>query len=189
MAQGTALPFSTGKGKIVQVIGPVVDVEFEGGKLPRILNALKVTNPGISSAKDNLTLEVAQHLGEGTRPRDRDGHVGRPRPRHGSARHGRAHRDARRPRVPRAHPERHRRAGRRGRPGQRQEDVARSTARRRPSRSSRRRSRSSRPASRSSISSRRTARAGRLASSAAPASARPCSSWSSSTTSRRRTAA
>jgi F-type H+-transporting ATPase subunit beta len=52
------------KGKIVQVIGPVVDVEFEAGKLPRILNALKVTNPGISAAKDNLTLEVAQHLGE-----------------------------------------------------------------------------------------------------------------------------
>ena len=54
------------KGKIVQVIGPVVDVEFEAGKLPKILNALKVTNPGISAAKDNLTLEVAQHLGENT---------------------------------------------------------------------------------------------------------------------------
>ncbi len=55
-----------GKGKVVQVIGPVVDVEFEGGKLPKILNALKMTNPGISSGKDNLTLEVAQHLGENT---------------------------------------------------------------------------------------------------------------------------
>src|SRR5580658_5195318 len=55
-----------GKGKVVQVIGPVVDVEFEAGKLPRILNALKMTNPGISSAKENLTLEVAQHLGENT---------------------------------------------------------------------------------------------------------------------------
>jgi F-type H+-transporting ATPase subunit beta len=54
------------KGKIVQVIGPVVDVEFEGGKLPKILNALKVSNPGISKVKDNLTLEVAQHLGENT---------------------------------------------------------------------------------------------------------------------------
>jgi F-type H+-transporting ATPase subunit beta len=54
------------KGKIVQVIGPVVDIEFEGGKLPRILNALKVTNPGIAEARDNLTLEVAQHLGENT---------------------------------------------------------------------------------------------------------------------------
>ena len=54
------------KGKVVQVIGPVVDVEFEPGRLPRILNALKLTNPGISSAKDNLTLEVAQHLGENT---------------------------------------------------------------------------------------------------------------------------
>jgi F-type H+-transporting ATPase subunit beta len=53
-------------GKVVQVIGPVVDVEFGAGKLPKILNALKVSNPGISTVKDNLTLEVAQHLGEST---------------------------------------------------------------------------------------------------------------------------
>jgi F-type H+-transporting ATPase subunit beta len=52
------------KGKVIQVIGPVVDVEFAQGKLPRILNALTVTNPSISSEKDNLVLEVAQHLGE-----------------------------------------------------------------------------------------------------------------------------
>jgi F-type H+-transporting ATPase subunit beta len=51
-------------GKITQVIGPVVDVEFPPGQLPRILNALKLTNPSISSVADNLTLEVAQHLGE-----------------------------------------------------------------------------------------------------------------------------
>src|ERR1700690_869920 len=54
------------KGKITQVIGPVVDVEFPAGKLPRILNALTLTNPSISSEKDNLVLEVAQHLGEST---------------------------------------------------------------------------------------------------------------------------
>jgi len=53
-------------GKVLQVIGPVVDVEFPEGKLPKILNALKLSNPGISAAKDNLTLEVAQHLGENT---------------------------------------------------------------------------------------------------------------------------
>jgi F-type H+/Na+-transporting ATPase subunit beta len=52
------------KGKVVQVIGPVVDVAFESGALPKILNALKLTNPSISDAADNLTLEVAQHLGE-----------------------------------------------------------------------------------------------------------------------------
>jgi F-type H+-transporting ATPase subunit beta len=51
-------------GKIRQVIGPVVDVEFAPGKLPAIYNALKVTNPSISSQTDNLVLEVAQHLGE-----------------------------------------------------------------------------------------------------------------------------
>src|SRR6202050_2105576 len=55
-----------GNGKVVQVIGPVVDVEFADGKLPKIMNALKLTNPGISTTKDNLTLEVAQHLGENT---------------------------------------------------------------------------------------------------------------------------
>src|SRR5215472_12418507 len=56
----------TGKGKVVQVIGPVVDVEFADGKLPKILSALKTTNPAISNAKENLTLEVAKHLGENT---------------------------------------------------------------------------------------------------------------------------
>ncbi|HEY0466937.1 MAG TPA: F0F1 ATP synthase subunit beta [Polyangiaceae bacterium] len=53
------------KGKITQVIGPVVDVEFPAGKLPRILNALTLSNPSINGEKDNLVLEVAQHLGEG----------------------------------------------------------------------------------------------------------------------------
>jgi F-type H+-transporting ATPase subunit beta len=51
-------------GKITQVIGPVVDVDFPPGQLPKILNALKVSNPSISGEADNLTLEVAQHLGE-----------------------------------------------------------------------------------------------------------------------------
>jgi len=51
-------------GKITQVIGPVVDVEFPPNQLPKILNALTVSNPSISSEKDNLVLEVAQHLGD-----------------------------------------------------------------------------------------------------------------------------
>ncbi len=51
-------------GKISQVIGAVVDVEFEPGKLPTIYNALKVTNPAIDEKENNLVLEVAQHLGE-----------------------------------------------------------------------------------------------------------------------------
>ena len=50
-------------GKIVQVIGNVVDVQFEEGKLPPLLTALLVSNPGISDEEDNLVLEVAQHLG------------------------------------------------------------------------------------------------------------------------------
>ena len=51
-------------GKIVQVIGNVVDVAFEKGKLPPLLNALTVTNPAIDDTEDNLVLEVAQHLGD-----------------------------------------------------------------------------------------------------------------------------
>jgi len=55
----------TNLGKIVQVTGPVVDVKFPEGHLPPIYNALKLSNQAINDAKDNLTLEVAQHLGEG----------------------------------------------------------------------------------------------------------------------------
>ncbi len=51
-------------GSISQVIGPVVDVAFESAELPEIGTALLITNPAISEAKDNLTVEVAQHLGE-----------------------------------------------------------------------------------------------------------------------------
>jgi len=53
-------------GKITQVIGAVIDVEFKDGKLPPIFNALTVTNPAIDERADNLILEVAQHLGERT---------------------------------------------------------------------------------------------------------------------------
>ena len=51
-------------GKIVQVMGPVVDVEFPEGHIPPIYNGLKLKNQAISDQDDNLTLEVAQHLGE-----------------------------------------------------------------------------------------------------------------------------
>jgi F-type H+-transporting ATPase subunit beta len=53
-------------GTITQVIGPVVDVEFPPGQLPELLSALRLTNPAINDQPDNLVLEVAQHLGEGT---------------------------------------------------------------------------------------------------------------------------
>jgi F-type H+-transporting ATPase subunit beta len=51
-------------GKITQVMGPVVDVEFEPGKLPAILSVCLISNPAISDEKDNLVVEVAQHLGD-----------------------------------------------------------------------------------------------------------------------------
>ena len=53
-------------GKITQVMGPVVDVEFSPGNLPDIKSALRVTNASINSLDENLVLEVAQHLGENT---------------------------------------------------------------------------------------------------------------------------
>ena len=57
---------SGGEGRIVQVMGPVVDVAFPPGLLPEIYTALRLTNPAISDAEHNLVLEVAQHLGENT---------------------------------------------------------------------------------------------------------------------------
>ena len=54
-------------GKVVQVVGPAVDIEFEPGKLPNIYNAIKITSAVQDEIKStielNITLEVAQHLG------------------------------------------------------------------------------------------------------------------------------
>jgi F-type H+-transporting ATPase subunit beta len=53
-------------GSITQIIGPVIDVEFPEGMLPEINTALKVSNPSINGDPWNLTLEVAQHVGQST---------------------------------------------------------------------------------------------------------------------------
>jgi F-type H+-transporting ATPase subunit beta len=53
-------------GRIVQVMGPVVDVEFPPGDIPEINTALRTTNASIDDRSDNLVLEVALHLGENT---------------------------------------------------------------------------------------------------------------------------
>jgi len=52
------------EGRLIQVTGPVVDVEFQKGALPEILSALYITNPAIDDSEDNLVVEVAQHLGD-----------------------------------------------------------------------------------------------------------------------------
>ncbi len=54
------------KGKIVQVIGTVVDFRFPPDQLPPINGAIYVTNPAIDDKKENLILEVAQHVGDNT---------------------------------------------------------------------------------------------------------------------------
>ncbi|MEE9197778.1 MAG: F0F1 ATP synthase subunit beta [bacterium] len=55
------------EGRVVQVIGPAVDIEFPGGELPEIYNAVSIYfgDEGMSFyGKDHITVEVAQHLGE-----------------------------------------------------------------------------------------------------------------------------
>jgi F-type H+/Na+-transporting ATPase subunit beta len=50
-------------GKVVQVIGPVLDVEFEPEQLPELLNALVIDYPGNGTPPIHLTAEVQQHIG------------------------------------------------------------------------------------------------------------------------------
>src|SRR5437763_3747876 len=51
-------------GKIVQIIGPVIDVEFEAGRLPEIYNALSIKSQGTAAGTIDIVAEVEQHLGE-----------------------------------------------------------------------------------------------------------------------------
>src|SRR5215467_2234607 len=51
-------------GKIVQVIGPVLDVEFEAGHLPEIYNALQIKASSKEAGDIDVIAEVEQHLGE-----------------------------------------------------------------------------------------------------------------------------
>ena len=115
------------KGKIVQVIGPVVDVEFPD-QLPAIYNALTIEYDLPLLGKTKLTLEVQQHLGDNwvrtvamstTDGLKRGMEVARHRQAHlhagGRRRHG--------PRL-----QRHRQPGGRARPGRRREILSRSTA-------------------------------------------------------------
>ena len=53
-------------GKIIQILGPVVDVRFEPEHLPEIYTKLTVTNPAINEEENNLVLEVVQHIGDNT---------------------------------------------------------------------------------------------------------------------------
>ena len=52
------------EGKIVQVIGPVVDIEFPDGSLPEILNAVTIHHTNTLGVEENLIVEVQQHLGD-----------------------------------------------------------------------------------------------------------------------------
>jgi F-type H+-transporting ATPase subunit beta len=51
-------------GKIVQVIGPVVDIDFEDGYLPEIYNAIKINRTTLEGTEEELIVEVQSHLGE-----------------------------------------------------------------------------------------------------------------------------
>ena len=52
------------EGTIVQVIGPVVDIDFSSGKLPSILHAVRIPRKDIEGVEQELIVEVQQHLGE-----------------------------------------------------------------------------------------------------------------------------
>jgi F-type H+/Na+-transporting ATPase subunit beta len=52
------------EGKVVQIIGPVVDIDFSGGKLPEILNAIRIPRKSVEGVDEDLIVEVQQHLGE-----------------------------------------------------------------------------------------------------------------------------
>lgn len=52
------------EGKIVQVIGPVVDIDFEQGQLPEIYNSIKIPRTNVEGEEEELIVEVQQHLGE-----------------------------------------------------------------------------------------------------------------------------
>ena len=54
---------SENTGIVTQVLGAVIDVEFPSGTLPKIYDALKLSNKMINDKENNLTIEVAQHLG------------------------------------------------------------------------------------------------------------------------------
>mgnify|MGYP003693943243 CR=1 FL=1 len=172
-------------GKVIQVIGPVVDVEFPPGQLPNIYNALKVTqeeNKAAGTPAVRITLEVALHLGEnrvrGIAMSTTDGLT-----------RGMDVQDTGAPiSVPVGRETLGRLINVLGEPVDEMGPIKTKkpipfTGLRRASKIRTRRPKSSKPASRSSIFSSRTARAARSASSAVPESARPSSSWSSSTTS------
>lgn len=52
------------KGKIVQIIGPVVDIDFSDGELPSIYNAIRIPRVTVEGKEEDLICEVQQHLGE-----------------------------------------------------------------------------------------------------------------------------
>ena len=52
------------EGKIVQVIGPVVDIDFEDGNLPKIYNSIHIPRTNTEGKEETLVVEVQQHLGE-----------------------------------------------------------------------------------------------------------------------------
>ena len=114
------------QGKIVQVIGPVVDVEFEPGKLPPIYSALEV--PGRGQHRRLRVLREAGARGGPAPRREPGAHGGhgrdrRSHPRHAGQRHRRADLDPGGQGDARPHHQHHRRASRQDGPGEEHEDL------------------------------------------------------------------
>jgi len=172
----TTVETAVATGRVARVIGPVVDVEFPVDAMPEIYNALhvEVADPAKDGEKKTLTLEVAQHLGDGLvrtismQPTD------------GLVRQAAVTDTGTGITVPVGDFTKGKVFNTLGEVLNTDETYDgerwRSTARRRTSTSSSRRPRCSRPASRSSTFSPRTSRVERSVCSVVPASARRCSS-------------
>ena len=54
------------EGRVIQVAGPTIEIEFPEGHIPKIYNAIHITSEGYDvPVKIDITAEVAQHIGEG----------------------------------------------------------------------------------------------------------------------------
>lgn len=83
-------------GTVVQIIGAVLDIKFPPEHLPNLLNAIEIEHEG-----KKLTVEVAQHIGDGTGTRIAVGQYGRTCKRTSGSRYGRINKGSRRQTDPR----------------------------------------------------------------------------------------
>ena len=85
------------EGKIIQVIGPVIDIDFSDGTLPQILNALTIPRTNVEGQEEDLVVEDEAASRRNCVLHSRDGFNGRPGSGHESDRRRRAYQSSGRP--------------------------------------------------------------------------------------------